>query len=195
MSAAEPTLEIVWQQGATASLFTRAADGTLSADALGVGTPDVADLAFARNVPVRRISVQDLIRLSGEPPRLELGDSAAAVFAVVELARGSVAEGLVHPYLDQGDGVWHAFWGATLDGSVQAELAAIAASSPPVAADAFGGDRDAMVHDLYPVVVDQIARDRLHADRVSLAGPMPLRPSALELFVSGLTAEDRKSVV
>jgi len=30
----------------------------------------------------------------------------------------------------------------------------------PVAADAFDGDRDTMVHDLYPVVVDQIARDR-----------------------------------
>ena len=73
---------------------------------------------------------------------------------------------------------------------VQASLAEIAAALPPVAADAFDGDRDAMVHDLYPVVVDQIARDRLRADRVSLVGRLPRRPSALELFVDGLAAAE-----
>ncbi len=82
----------------------------------------------------------------------------------------------MHPYLDHGDGGWHAFWGATLDASVQAALAEIAAALPPVAADAFDGDRDTMVHDLYPVVVDQIARDRLRADRVGLVGRLSNRP-------------------
>ena len=57
----------------------------------------------------------------------------------------------MHPYLDHGGGWWHAFWGATLDASVQATLTEIAAALPPVSADAFDGDADAAVHDLYPV--------------------------------------------
>jgi len=190
MSAAGTTLELVWQQDATAFLFVRDADGGLSAGGLDDGLPSDAGLAFEPDFPARRIGVPELVRLARErSDGLEPGASAAGAFAVVELARRSVAEGLVHPYLDQGDGVWHAFWGATLDSSVQAALASIAEALPPVAADAFGGDRDATVHDLYPVVVDQIARDRLRADRVTLGGPLPRRPSPLELFVAGLTAE------
>ena len=191
MSAAERTLEIVWQQDPTAYAFARSSDGSLDADGLGIGTPAAADLALARGIAARRISVQDLLALAADPPAdLEPGGSARAVFAIVDLAHRSVAEGLVHPYLDHGDGGWHAFWGATLDASVQAVLAEIAAALPPVAADAFDGDRDTMVHDLYPVVVDQIARDRLRADRVSLVGRLSSRPTALELFVEGLAAEE-----
>ena len=191
MSAAERTLEIVWQQDPTAYVFARGADGTLAADGLNIGTPASADLTLARGIDARRVGVQDLVALAADPPAgLEPGGSARAVFAIVELAHRSVAEGLVHPYLDHGDGGWHAFWGATLDETVQASLAEIAAALPPVAADAFDGDRDTMVHDLYPVVVDQIARDRLRADRVSLVGRLPRRPLALELFIEGLAGPE-----
>ena len=191
MSAAERTLEIVWQQDPTAYVFARAENGTLAADGLTVGTPASADLTLARGIEARRVGVRDLVALAADPPaRIELGGSARAVFAIVELAHRSVAEGLVHPYLDEGDGAWHAFWGATLDSTVQASLAEIAAALPPIAADAFDGDRDTMVHDLYPVVVDQIARDRLRADHVTLVARLPLRPSALELFADGLAAAE-----
>jgi hypothetical protein len=191
MSVAKRTLEIVWQQDPTAYVFGRAADGTLSADGLGVGAQASADLTLARGIDARRVGVRELVALAADPPvGLEPGGSARAVFAIVELAHRSVAEGLVHPYLDHGDGGWHAFWGATLDASVQASLAEIAGALPPIAADAFEGDRDAAARDLYPVVVDQIARDRLRADRVSLVRPLPRRPSALELFVDGLAGEE-----
>jgi hypothetical protein len=191
MSAPPRTLEIVWQQDPTAYVFGRAVDGTLSAEGLRVGTHASADLTLAPGVDARRVGVRDLVALAADPPPgLEPGGSARAVFAIIELAHRSVAEGLVHPYLDHGDGGWHAFWGATLDSAVQASLAEIAAALPPIAADAFEGDRDAAARDLYPVVVDQIARDRLRADRVSLVRPLPRRPSALELFVDGLAGEE-----
>ena len=171
MPAAARTLEIVWQQDPTAYVFARAGDGTLSAEGLHAGTPAAADLSVARRVDARRVGVRELVSLAAAPPKgLEPGGSARAVFAIVELAHRSVSEGLVHPYLDHGDGGWHAFWGATLDSTVQASLAEIAAALPAVAADAFAGDREATVQDLYPVVVDQIARDRLRAGRVSFVG-------------------------
>jgi hypothetical protein len=165
-------LEIIWQQDATASVFTRGTDGERTA--------------------VRTIDVQELIALADSPPaEPALGDTARALFAVVELARSAVAEGLVHPDLHYGDGSWFAFWGATLDERVQDTLAAIAAALPEVSAGAFLGSREATVRDLYPVAVDQIARDRLAADGVRLAVPTHLgRPSALELFLDGLVAAD-----
>ena len=163
-------LELVWQQDATASLFTRDTDGTVSA--------------------ARTLDVRELIRLA-EPPPADAGGSAAAVFAVVELAHRSVSEGLVHPYLEHDSGSWHAFWGATLDESVQATLDKIAAALPEAAAAAFGGDRDETVRDLYPVLVDQIARDRLQGGRVRLGAALRNgRPTALELFLDGLSAPD-----
>ncbi|MDQ3065622.1 MAG: DEAD/DEAH box helicase [Actinomycetota bacterium] len=163
----EPTLEIVWQQDASAELVLR--------------DPDA---------PSREIDVDELLRLAGAAPA-NAGASALAVFAVLELAQRSVTEGLVHPYLEHGGGAWHAFWGATLDESVQTQLTQIAAALPEAGARAFDGDRDATVHDLYPVVVDQIARDRLRAARVSLHSPLrPRRPTALDLFLDGLTAAD-----
>ena len=189
----DPTLEIVWQQDATAILFVRDADGALSAGELGLGKPTIAKLALAGDgFPARRLDVQQLIRLADAPPGEPTpGGSARAIFALVELAQRSVIEGLVHPDLDHGGGWWHAFWGATLDQSVQATLTEIAAALPAVSADAFDGDRDATVHDLYPVLVDQIARDRLRADGVRLASAMKqVRPTALDHFLEGLTAPD-----
>ena len=43
----DPTLELVWQQDATAILFVRDADGALSAGDLELGKPTVAKLALA----------------------------------------------------------------------------------------------------------------------------------------------------
>jgi hypothetical protein len=188
-----PTLEVIWQQDATAYVFTRSPDGTLSSGHLHVGMPSVVDLAhIGHGVSARRVSVPELVRLAEEQPAgLELGGSARATFAVVELAQRSLIEGLVHPQLDRGEGSWFAFWGATLDDTVEAALAQIAAALPPVCADAFDGDADAVVHDLYPCVVDQIARDRLRADGVRLAGRRGReRAGALELFLDGLTAPE-----
>ena len=163
-------LELVWQQDATASLFTRDSDGTVSA--------------------ARSLDVHELIRLAETPPA-DAGGSALAVFSVVELAQRSVTEGLVHPYLEHVGGSWHAFWGATLDESVQAALDRIAAALPEAAATAFDGDRDETVRDLYPVLVDQIARDRLQAGRVRLGASLRNgRPTAVELFLDGLSAAE-----
>jgi hypothetical protein len=187
------TLEAVWQQDATALVFVRGADGALTAGDLELGKPAVAKLALIGDgFPARRLDVHQLIRLADAPPaEPAFGGSALAVFALVELAHRSVAEGLVHPDLDHGGGWWHAFWGATLDLSVQATLTEIAAALPAVSADAFGGDREATVHDLYPVLVDQIARDRLRADGVRLtSATKQVRPTALDLFLEGLTAAD-----
>ncbi|MBA3476211.1 MAG: hypothetical protein H0T10_05585, partial [Actinobacteria bacterium] len=163
-------LELIWQQDATASLLTR-----------DPGGPPLA---------ARTLDVRELIGLAKTPPA-DAGASATTVFAVVELAHRSVTEGLVHPYLEHDGGSWHAFWGATLDESVQATLDGIAAALPEAAAAAFGGDRDATVRDLYPVLVDQIARDRLRAGRVQLGAALRNgRPTALELFLDGLSAPE-----
>ena len=187
-----PTLELLWQDDATALALTRDADGSLSAGELRLGLPAIADLPLVgRGISARRLEPRALVALAAAPPDdLDLGGSARALFAVVALAQRSVAEGLVHPSLDEGDGWWHAFWGATLDEGVQAALAEIAAGFPPVGASAFDGDRDATVHDLYPVLVDQIARDVLRADRVRLAPSRNVRTTALDLFLEGLTAAD-----
>ena len=189
---AAPTLEAVWQDDATALVFVRGGDGTLSAGELRQGLPAIVNVALAgRGVPARRLEPAELVALAeAPPPGLEVGATARAVFAVVRLAQRSVSEGLVHPSLDDGGGWWHAFWGATLDEGVSAVLEAIAGSLPPVGAGAFGGDRAETVHDLYPVLVDQIARDRLRADGVQLAPKRAGRSTAVDLFLEGLTAPD-----
>ena len=186
------TLELLWQEDATAFAVVREG-AALTADGLAVGRPVTADLGLTGGtVEARKLDVSQLVQLaSGPPAALELGGSAQALIAVVELARRSVAEGLVHPHLDHGEGWWYAFWGATLDPSVQATLGEIAAAMPRAGAAAFEGDADAVVHDLYPVVVDQIARDRLRAAGIRLARPSRRSgASALELFLEGLTAAD-----
>jgi hypothetical protein len=187
------TLEVIWQQDASAYVFTRSREGRLSAKELRVGRPVVAELALVgRDVAARRVEVVELIRLAAAPPPgVELGDSARAAFAIVELAHRSVAEGLVHPSLVYEHGSWSAFWGATLDELVQGTLTEIAEAMPSVCAGAFEGDAQATVLDLYPVVVDQIARDRLREARVRLTSPPPYgRRSALDLFLDGLAAPE-----
>ena len=192
-SRALPTLELVWQQDASALVFTRGADGALSAGDLQIGMPAIAELdPLGPGFAARRVEAKELVALAAtQPDGLAPGGSAQALFAVVELAQRSVTEGLVHPSLDGGGGRWSAFWGATLDTSVQTALERIAAALPPVSALAFAGDRDATLHDLYPVLVDQIARDRLQARRVRLSSRWRAgRPTAVELFLDGLTAPE-----
>jgi hypothetical protein len=102
-----------------------------------------------------------------------------------------VTEGLLHPQLQQSGRTWLAYWGATIDESVQGALDAIAAALPSVCADAFDGDRDALAHDLYACAVDQIARDRLGAAGVRLGNRLARsRPSAPELLLAALTSAE-----
>ena len=190
--ASTASLELVWQEDATALAFSRTDDGALSTEGLSFGLPSTVELpVVGGEVDVRRIDARELVRLAESPPRsLEPGDSARGLFALVAVARNAVAEGLVHPHLDHGDGWWYAFWGATLDESIQESLARIAAALPAVATSAFAGDARATVDDLYPILVDQIARDRLRGSGVRLASPARRRASALELFLAGLTAAE-----
>jgi len=185
-----PTLEVIWQQDASACVLTRSAEGELSAGHLHVGMPSVADIeGVGRAVSARRASVGELIRLAEAPPAgLELGGTARATFAVLELAQGAVTEGLVHPQLEYDARRWFAFWAATLDDTIEKTLAQIAAALPEVCAAAFDGDRDAAVHDLYPYAVDLIARARLRAAGVRLTSSSRRTRSAIELFLEGLTA-------
>ncbi len=172
MFVPEPTLEIVWEQSSRAAVFTRLPDGSAS--------------------ETRRLDAAGLLELAAAPPQdVALGGSARAAFAVVELARRSVAEGLVHPELGNRGAQWFAFWGSTLEESVDETLTEIAAALPPAATAGFDGDGEALVGDLYPVLVDRLARDRLQAAGVRLAVPPgPGRPSAAELFLAGLAAPE-----
>ena len=203
MSAPEPigfglapertTFEILWQQDVSATVLARSPDGSLSADGLQIGIPAVSDLAeLGHGTAARRVGLVELIRLATEPPPdLEPGGSARATFAILELAARSVTEGLLHPQLQHGGRRWLAYWGATIDESVQEALDAIAIALPAVCADAFDGDRDALVHDLYACAVDQIARARLGKAGVRLGSRLARsRPSAPELFLDGLTSAE-----
>ncbi len=185
-----PTLEVLWQPDASAYVLTRGPEGELSAGQLHMGMPSVADLAhLGRAVAARKVSVGELIRLAESPPAgVEPGGTARATFAVVELAQGAVTEGLVHPQLEYDARRWFAFWAATLDDTVDKALTQIAAALPAVCADAFDGDREDAVRDLYPYLVDHIARTRLRAAGVRLTAPTHRPRSAIELFLDGLTA-------
>ena len=188
-----PTLEIVWQQEPHAYVFLRDAEGGLDATGSSRSAcPATADLTLARGVPARRVDVRELVALAADPP------SAASSSAAARRAssRSSSSRTARSPRASCTRTSTTATATGTRSGARRSTracrraLAEIAAALPPVAADAFDGDRDAMVHDLYPVVVDRIARDRLRADRVKLLAHLPRRPSALELFVDGLTAPD-----
>ncbi|MGH3004263.1 MAG: DEAD/DEAH box helicase [Gaiellaceae bacterium] len=187
-----PTLEVVWQN-AGAYAFLRLPDGTLAPAPLSAGAAAEVELgAIDRLIPARQLGVDELIELAAAArDGLALGDSARSVFAVVEVAHRAVSEGLVHPQLARGGSRWYAFWGATLDDSVQAALAGIAAALPPIGAGWFDGDPDAAVSDLYPHLVDRIARNRLAAAGVRIGDPTRLgRSPALESFLAALGSPD-----
>lgn len=188
--AAAPTLEILWQEDATAFALVREPDDTLSARGLQIGAPTVADLARAgRPVDARRLELGDLLALAEDDTvAVDPGGTARIVFAVIDLARRSVADGLVHPHLEAANGRWHALWGATLDEHVTDELESVARAAPAAAADAFGGDVHAFVHDLYACAVDELARRALRTSGATFATPSPRAQGAVERFVAGLAA-------
>jgi SNF2-related domain/SNF2 Helicase protein/Helicase conserved C-terminal domain len=187
------TLELVWRHDATAWAFVHAADRTCGEGGLQVGeAADVELEAAGAPFRARRIGISELIDLADLlPGDHALGDSARCAFALVTLARRTVSEGLVHPQLSRGGSSWFAFWGATLDESLQIELNGIAHALPAVCAEFFLGDKTAAANGLYPHLVDRIARDRLHDAGVQLGNPSRIgRSPALESFLSGLSAPD-----
>ena len=107
------TLEILWQQDVSATVFTRAPDGSLSAGSLLVGIPAVSDLAdLGQGATGRRVGLSRAARIrSGSSRRPRAGGSARATFAILELAQRSVTEGLVHPQLQHGGRTWLALLG------------------------------------------------------------------------------------
>jgi SNF2 family DNA or RNA helicase len=169
-------LELLWHPEAVAFAFAR--DGS----SVGEDELDVADETYRG----RFLGVDELVSWEPDEP---LGDSARALLHVRELARRGVAEGLVFPQLAEIGGEWFAFWGATLEAEIEQTLTAIAAASPPVVADYFHGDRVATVNDLYPRLVDRIARERLVQRGVELGSARPFgRNRAVEAFLRGLTS-------
>ena len=184
------TVELLWQDDAGVLAVVRETDGSLSSGGLDLGVPVTADLDRAHGMAeARRLELDELIALAPAPPdSLTWGDTARVVFAVLDVARRSVAAGLVHPHLEAADGRWHALWGATIDDHVRDELDAIAHASPAAAADAFDGDVDAFVHDLYGCAVDELARTALHLASVRLTATTVRAPGAAEHFFAGLGA-------
>ena len=185
-----PTLELLWQDDASAYAFARMADGSISAGGLHMGMPAVADVAHAgHGISARRLELDELLALEADPPPgVEQGGTARVAFAVLHVARRSVADGLVHPHLQAADGRWHALWGATLDDHVRAELDAIAHAAPAASAEAFDGDTQAFVDDLYGCAVDELARRALRDAGVGLSVASPRVAGAAEHFLSGLAA-------
>jgi hypothetical protein len=189
-TAPAAALELLWQEDLTAFAILRDAGGEIGAAPLEVGLPGVADVARAGHaVAGRRLSLTELLDL--DTAGLELGDTARVVLAVLDRARRSLAEGLVHPHLEPSDGRWHALWGATLDEVVTEELAGIAAAAPAVCGDAFDGDLDAFVHDLYACAVDELARRTVRRAALRPA-PTTRSPGVAEHLVSGLLSGDEE---
>ena len=181
----EPLLELLWQDDASAIAVLRDADGRLTSVGLGVGTPAVAELDPIGGAEARRLSLGELLALRAED--WTFGGTAQVVLAVLDRARRSLAEGLVHPHLESGDGRWHALWGATVDETVRDELDAIADAAPTVSAEPFDGDADAFVQDLYGCAVDELARRALRDVRVRRPG---WRDGAPERFLTALHSAD-----
>ena len=181
-----PTLELLWQDDTSALALLRDADGRLTADGLALGSPAAADLSnVGPGATARRLQLAELLDL--QPDGHLLGGSAQVTFAVLGRARRSLAEGLVHPHLQSGDGRWHALWGATLDEAVRDELDAISDATPAICTEPFDGDSDAFVYDLYGCALDELARRALSA--VSLRSP-GWRDAAPERFLATLHADD-----
>ena len=86
---------------------------------------------------------------------------------------------------------WHAFWGATLDGAVQAALTRSPRRSRPSAPTRSTATARRPSTTSTPCVVDRIARDRLQAARVRLGAPpcAAARPRS-SCFLDGLTAAE-----
>ncbi|HEY6961928.1 MAG TPA: SNF2-related protein [Gaiellaceae bacterium] len=171
-------LEAIWHPEAYVFAFSR--DGSYAGDE----TLDVLGDEYHG----RFLTVDEFC---GWEPDEELADSARSLLHVRELARRAVSEGLVFPQLEEIGGDWFAFWGAMLEPKIETTLVATAAAAPPVIADYFHGDRVAVVNDLYPRLVDRIARDRLVAAGVSLGSSRTFgRGRAVEAFVHGLTSAE-----
>jgi non-specific serine/threonine protein kinase len=171
-------LETVWHPDALAFAFSREGHGT------GDDELDVLGTTY-------RGRFLGVAELAAWEPQGELGDSTRALLAVRDLARRAVSEGLVFPQLAKIGGDWFAFWGATLEAEVESTLTAIAAASPAAIADYFHGDRAAVVNDLYPRLVDQIARAQLVEAEVSIGSSRAFgRGRAVEAFLAGLAADD-----
>ena len=181
-----PTLELLWQDDTSALALLRDTDGRLTADGLALGAPVAADLSnVGPGATARRLQLAELLDV--EPDGQLLGGSAQVTFAVLERARRSLAEGLVHPHLQSGDGRWHALWGATLDEAVRDELDAISDATPAICTEPFDGDADAFVYDLYGCALDELARRALSAVSVRAPG---WRDAAPERFLATLHADD-----
>jgi hypothetical protein len=169
-------LELVWHPDALAFAFS--SDGSVAGD-------DELDV-LGESYRGRFLGLEELVAWEPVEP---LADSARALLHVRELARRAVSEGLVFPQLAEIGGEYFAFWGATLETEIEATLTATAAAAPPVVADYFHGDRFAVVNDLYPRLVDRIARDRLVEAGVSLGSARPFgRNRAVDAFLHGLTS-------
>jgi non-specific serine/threonine protein kinase len=183
-------LELLWQEDATALALVREPDGALSAAGLELGMPAVAEVGHAgHGVSARRLELDELLELAASAPGdIEPGGTALVLFAVLDVARRSVAAGLVHPHLEAADGRWHALWGATLDDFLVEELGAIAHAAPAMCADAFDGDVEAFVHDLYGCAVDELARRALREAGVELTTRHATSDGAPERFLAGLAS-------
>jgi SNF2 Helicase protein/SNF2-related domain len=160
-----PSLDLIWLNGSVFAI----------GDGLSAGVPAEIHVG-GRYAEARRLTIPELLELDADGR--ELADTARALLAVVALARRSVADGLVHPQLARGGSTWYAFWGATIDEPTQDELDALVAAAPEAA-----GNLD----ELYPQLVDQLARDRLVGAGVQLDGA---QSPALNAFLRALTAPD-----
>ena len=160
-----------WQDDASAYAFARMADGALSQAAFTSACPPWRTSPTQGTASARAGSSWTSCSRSraDPPPGVEQGGTARVAFAVLDVARRSVAAGLVHPHLQAADGRWHALWGATLDDHVRAELDAIAHAAPAASAEAFDGDTQAFVDDLYGCAVDELARRALRDAGVGLS--------------------------
>ena len=120
-------------------------------------------------------------RLGAEP---RLGDSARGLFALVDLAQRSVSEGWCIRSSTAAAAAGTRS-GARRSTTTSSSLDEIAAALPLVSAERFHGDRDATVGDLYPPLVDQIARDRLSRGRRQARRPSPRPPDGDRVVPDG----------
>ena len=186
-----PTLELLWQDDASAYAFVRVADGSLSAGGLHMGMPAVRTSRTQGTASARAgSSWTSCSALEADPPPgVEQGGDGAGR---VRGARRRPPVGRRRPRASAPPGGrrarWHALWGATLDDHVRAELDAIAHATPAASAEAFDDDTQAFVDDLYGCAVDELARRALRDAGVGLSVSSPRVAGAAEHFLAGLAA-------